>query len=180
MSSPSLPQLELILGCMYSGKSSTLLKKLGEWKSMGKQCAVINHTNDTRCGEEVRTHSGSTYQAYKYHSLATFKSWQDYDVILVDEGQFFPDIVGCVQTYLTAGKTVIVAGLSGDSKQKPFENICGLLSLADRVVYTRALCSICRDGTPASFSRRLVKSKARLLPGGADVYMAVCRKHLDD
>ena len=176
----SLPQLELVLGCMYSGKSSVLLKKLGEWQSMEKRCVVVNHTNDTRCGEEIRTHSGSTYQAYKYKSLENFESWQEYDVILVDEGQFFLDVVECVRKYLEAGKTVIVAGLSGDSNQKPFENMCGLLSLADHVVYTRALCSMCRDGTPASFSRRLVKSKVRLLPGGSDIYMAVCRKHLEE
>jgi thymidine kinase len=36
-----------------------------------------------------------------------------YDVIGIDEGQFFPDIVSGCEALAKAGKTVIVAGLDG-------------------------------------------------------------------
>ena len=169
--------LELIIGCMFSGKSSTLLRKIRRLKSIKKKCAVINHDYDTRCEEQIKTHANDYIEAIKLGTLGSFTSWEEYDVIAIDESQFFPDIVKNIKKFLKQGKQVIVAGLSGDFNGKPFDNISQLISLADNIHFTKALCIHCRDGTPAIFSKRKTKNNERIISGAAELYEPVCRVH---
>ena len=169
--------LELIIGCMFSGKSSALLRKIRRLKSIKKKCAVVNHDFDTRCNEEIKTHANDYIEAIKLSTLDSFATWQEYDVIAIDESQFFPDIVKNVKKFLKEGKQVIAAGLSGDFNGKPFENISQLISIADNLHFTKALCIHCKDGTPAIFSKRKTKNNQRILSGAGDVYEPVCRVH---
>ena len=97
-----------------------------------------------------------------------------YDVIGVDEGQFFQDLA-VVLRWVEMGKRVCVAGLSGDYQKKNFETISYLIPHADDIQFKKALCMHC--GCSASFSRRVGSSSERLLVGGKDKYEAVCRKH---
>lgn len=169
--------LDLIIGCMFSGKSSALVRKIRRLKSIKKKCAVINHQYDTRCAEQIKTHTNDYLDAIKMSTLEDFSNWEEYDVIAIDESQFFPDIVPNVKRYLEKGKHVIAAGLSGDFNGKPFENISHLISIADNIHFTKALCIHCRDGTPAIFSKRKSKSNERILSGAAELYEPVCRVH---
>ena len=51
--------LELIIGSMYSGKSTELMRRVKRVQSIGMNCLVINHTNDTRVdGDFIQTHDG--------------------------------------------------------------------------------------------------------------------------
>ena len=162
---------------MFSGKSSTLLRKIRRLKSIKKTCAVINHDYDTRCEEQIKTHANDYIEAIKLSTLGSFTSWEEYDVIAIDESQFFPDIVKNIKKFLKQGKQVIVAGLSGDFNGKPFDNISQLISLADNIHFTKALCIHCRDGTPAIFSKRKTKNNERIISGAAELYEPVCRVH---
>ncbi len=172
--------LEVIIGCMFSGKSSTLIRKVARLRAIDKKCVFVNHTFDSRCGEEVKTHEGIRYNAVKCDKMAEFTNWEEYDVIGIDEGQFFQDIVHYVEKYLLHGVVVIVAGLSGDFNLKPFINVCELMSLANDVTYTKALCVHCKDGTPATFSKRLINDNKRILTGADDTYEPVCRVHFSE
>ena len=170
--------LVLILGCMFSGKSKALLSKVNEWKAIGKSCIVINHAYDTRCGdEEMRTHEGTVCRAKKMDTLEKFEDWKNYDIIGIDEAQFFPDIVPMVKKFMEFGIQVVCAGLSGDYQRKPFETICGLISLASDIIHKKALCVHCANGNPAIFSKRLVSVEHRVLTGGVDTYEPVCLVH---
>lgn len=169
--------LVLILGCMFSGKSKALMSKINEWKAIGKKCIIINHTFDTRCGEEIRTHEGTTCNATKLATLDEFEEWKKYDVIGIDEAQFFPDIVSFVKRFIEHDIQVVCAGLSGDYQRKPFETICGLISLASDIIHKKALCVHCANGNPAIFSKRLVSVEQRVLTGGVDTYEPVCLVH---
>jgi len=96
------------------------------------------------------------------------------DVIGIDEGQFFPDLVEVCEKLAAAGKTVLVASLDGTFQRKPFGRTLELIPMAESVTKLQAVCMICfRD---AAFSRRLGDETAIEVIGGADKYVAVCRE----
>jgi len=167
--------LELIIGSMYSGKSTELMRRVKRVKSIGMHCLVINHSNDTRVdGEFVQTHDGSTLAAVKTDDLLLVNI-KPYDTIAIDEAQFFNNLRTAVMLMVeTHKKHVIVAGLSGDYLRQPFGEILQLMPLADDVEYKRALCKLCaHPGRLASFTKRISDEKETVSVGST--YMAVCR-----
>ena len=74
-------------------------------------------------------------------------------------------------------KVFIVAGLDGDYKREPFQNILNILPLCDKVDKLNAMCSVKKDGTPAIFSKRISNTNTDLISvGGKDKYIPVCRE----
>lgn len=97
----------------------------------------------------------------------------EFDVIGIDEGQFFPDIVPFCEDMANGGKVVIVAALDGTFQRKGFGSILELVPLAESVTKLTAVCMMCyADG---SFSKRIGSETAVEVIGGADKYVAVCR-----
>ena len=93
-------------------------------------------------------------------------------------GQFFTDLYDfCVAAVEKDAKSVIISGLDGDFKRKSFGQILDLIPLADRVDKLTALCTKCRDGTAAIFSKRFAKCTDQIAVGGLDSYIPVCRRH---
>ena len=167
--------LELIIGSMYSGKSTELMRQVARLKSIGMRCLVINHTNDTRVdGDYVQSHDGEKVVAAKTDDLLLINV-RPYDAIAIDEAQFFPNLKSAVMLMVeTHNKHVIVAGLSGDYERKAFGEILDLVPLADNVHFKRALCAkCCHPGRPASFTKRL--SGETDLVSVVGTYSAVCR-----
>jgi thymidine kinase len=169
-----------------------------------KQCrfcnisvAVINHSIDNRYDEELL----STHDQIKIPCIKTEKlfdlwakegiSLEDNieliprvkdkfkvatsDVILINEGQFFPDLFDFVNILLKEGKKVYVCGLDGDFERKKFGTILDLIPLCDKVHKLSSLCSQCKDGTPGIFSMRLTNEKEQTVVGSEN-YIPVCRK----
>ncbi len=168
--------LSVIIGCMFSGKSTELIRLVNRYKSIGKNILTINHALDQRYSKNmIVSHSGSKMDAMQTSVLPT--EVQEYDIIAIDEAQFFSDLVPKVLEYVeTYNKKVIVAGLSGDYRRKPIGNILELIPLCDKLWMSVAYCSICKDGTKASFTKRLSNSTEQIEVGEADGYIAVCRK----
>jgi len=167
--------LELIIGSMYSGKSTELMRRVNRVNSIGMRCLVINHSDDTRVdGNFVQTHDGSTLAAVKTNDLLLV-NMKPYDTIAIDEAQFFQNLRVAVMLMVeTHKKHVIVAGLSGDYLRQPFGEILELVPLADDVEYKRALCKRCaHPGRPASFTKRVSEETETV--SVASTYMAVCR-----
>ena len=85
---------------------------------------MINHTTDTRTDDAVQTHYGEKVSALKYVHLMNFIEVGHaltYDVICIDEAQFFGDLFSSVITLVDIyGLHVIVAGLSGDFQRNHF------------------------------------------------------------
>jgi thymidine kinase len=75
------------------------------------------------------------------------------------------------------GKRVIVAGLDQDYLGKPFEPMPQLLSIAEFITKTHAICMVC--GNPANHTQRLVQSGDRVLVGASGLYEARCRRCFD-
>ena len=147
--------LELILGPMFSGKTTALLtRRVG-------RTLIINHSFDTR-GEGVKTHDGVEAAAMKCSALPSVSG---YDTVLIDEAQFFESLEGVEDL----APTVVVAGLSGDFRRKPFGKILELIPKADKVTFLTALCDC---GEPAPFTKRI--SGEECLVSVESVYKPKC------
>lgn len=164
--------LELILGSMYSGKSTELMRRVNRLTSIGMRCLVVNHTNDKRPG--VQNHDGQRLAAVKTSELLLVGTGQC-DVVAIDEGQFFDNLRVAVLLMVGHGKHVIVAGLNGDFQQQKFGEILDLVPHADDVTFKRALCARCRHPSRlASFTKRL--DDARDVVSVDSTHIAVCRQ----
>lgn len=171
--------LVMILGAMYSGKTTEMMRRVARYRAIDWQVTVINSTKDTRCGgAEVRSHSGQTGQAVKsYHLQDVTQPIPPGSVVAIDEAQFFADLVVVVKEWVNRGVHVLLSGLNGDYRGEPFGSILQLISFADEVVWKRAYCAVCKDGTLASFSKRIAGGQSVEQVGAKDMYMSVCRKH---
>jgi thymidine kinase len=174
--------LTIIMGNMFSGKSSELIRRLKRYKVIDKKIVVINSSKDTRSAEEVlKTHDGVVFPCIKVQHIShcvVHQSFCDAEIVAIDEAQFFGNLHDFVQMCLFLKKSVILAGLDGDYKQRKFGQLIDCIPMADEVIKLSALCMDCNDGTPGPFTKRIVENQDLELVGGNDMYKAVCRKHL--
>ena len=102
----------------------------------------------------------------------------DYDVYLINEGQFFQDIYEFT-TFLVEkhNKVVYVSGLDGNYKREPFGDgsILRLIPICDTIIRKTSICKRCNDGTKALFTYRITDDKQETLIGSSE-YIPVCRK----
>tara|TARA_B100002051_G_C16710197_1_gene626171 strand:- start:1013 stop:1549 length:537 start_codon:yes stop_codon:yes gene_type:complete len=171
--------LELIIGPMFSGKTSELIKRVRQLRAIGRSVLVINHRYDSRYGEEgAITHYGDNIKAVRLMRLSNMlKNHYDYDHIAIDEAQFFPDLFATVTSLVDEkGKHLIVAGLSGDFQRENFGDINLLFPHANEIDFYKAYCSDCKNGILASFTKKIVCNDEKIDVGGVEKYVAVCRK----
>jgi len=185
--------LEIIIGPMFSGKTSKLLDIYKQCKFCNISVAVINYEEDTRYHETMlSTHDQIMIPCiqtdyldklwYKpkerqenYDKLKEqYEIIKNADVILINEGQFFWDLQIIVKDMLNSKKKVYVSGLDGDYMREKFGSILELIPLCDKVTKLTSLCGICKNGTPGIFSLRLTKESEQKVIG-ANNYTPVCR-----
>jgi len=163
---------------MFSGKSTELIRMVSRHRIIGKNVMVVNHRIDNRYSDkdDVVSHSGHGMAGIKVSKLSELDLSQKPEVIAIDEAQFFEDLTDHVMHFVEdLGISVIVAGLSGDYKRNAFGNILELVPKCDHMVFTKAYCSLCKDGTEAVFTKRIVDEQRQTLVGSTQ-YKAVCRK----
>lgn len=171
-------RVEVILGCMFSGKSTELIRRTTRYKAIGKNVLLINHSKDTRTDNNVETHSNLKEKAIKVAELLPLIDTSEFlnsDVIGIDEAQFFEDLYQFVLKAEKFNKTIIVAGLDGDFLRKPIGQILDLIPLCDEVVKLTAMDMKDKDGTPAIFSKRTIQDNSQVVVGAEECYMAVSR-----
>jgi thymidine kinase len=199
-SSSQSAYLEIILGGMYAGKTSRLVEIYKQCKFCNISVAVINHSIDNRYDDQML----STHDKVKIPCIKTNKLFDilmepmfleerhsnnfrmndktaiaNSEVILINEGQFFLDLEEFVRILLKNGKKIYICGLDGDFERKKFGQILDLIPLSDKVTKLTSLCSICKNGTPGIFSKRITTETEQTVVG-SDNYIPVCRKCYDN
>jgi thymidine kinase len=136
---------------------------------------IVKYAKDQRYDDAgIATHCGQTLPAVAADRLSELHHTAgQFDVIGIDEGQFFPDVASWCEEMANRGKIVVVAGLDGTFQRRPFQQILDLVPLAEDVTKLRAVCMACFQD--ASFSKRTTAEAGVEVIGGADKYMAVCR-----
>ncbi len=170
--------IEVIVGSMFSGKSEELIRRLNRARIARQKVQVFKPVIDARYSvEQIASHSGHKHDSIPVSNTAEMLAAivDDVQVVGIDEGQFFDmAILDAVNELASSGKRVIVAGLDQDYTGKPFEPMPQLLSIAEFITKTHAICVKC--GGTANYSQRTVESDARVEVGAADKYEARCRK----
>ena len=145
--SRSRGRIELIMGCMFAGKTTELLRRCSKHVITGKRVLRVKFSADKRYGGsfKISTHSGITQDATPINVLADLGDcWREYDVIGVDEGQFFTDIVEFSEKAANSGKVVIISSLQGTFLRGAFPNILNLLPKCEKIKKLTAICKLCK------------------------------------
>jgi thymidine kinase len=177
--------LNLIIGPMFSGKSTRLIQYIRSYKILGFPIIVVKPSLDKRYTElnEICTHNydKESCMCYDKDCLNDIFKNNDYkksNIIIIEEGQFFSNLFNIVKKMTDIDKKVVyVTGLNGDSNRELFGEIYKLMPLADNIELLHALCMDCKDGTNAIYSKRIVSDNNQILIDGKKSYKAVCRKH---
>jgi thymidine kinase len=172
----------MFIGPMFSGKSTELMRQISRYKAIGKNVLVINHTNDTRTCQSIKTHNNIKHHAVKVSNLLLLikkNMLKDVDIIAIDEAQFFPDLKEFILKIEMTNLILYLAGLDGDSNRNPFGQILDCIPLCDSVVKLRALDMINCDGhTKAPFTVRIKDTtECQIQIGAKDCYKAVSREN---
>jgi len=169
--------IEIIMGSMFSGKSTELLRRCKTYTAIQKNVIVINHTCDVRCKNEIKTHDNVSIYSNKTTSLLDLNIERKVDVIAIDEAQFFTDLYEFVLYHEHKNIVILIAGLDGDFNRGTFGEILKCIPLCNSVTKLSAMCSICKNGTLGSFSKRINNNNDKILIGAENEYISVCRKH---
>lgn len=180
--------LHLILGPMFAGKSTELIRQFNLHKFMGRQILVVNHSwNQRYNSSSVTTHDSSCIEhdhvitTECLRDIYSYPNIEHFDVILIEELQFFKDAFDVITNLVeTHQKTIIASGLNGSAERVPMGDVSVLIPFADTTIVLHALCKKCRDGTPGIFSSRKKERSDESTDvdvGADDKYEALCRKH---
>lgn len=169
--------IEVITGCMFSGKTEELIRRLKRARFANQTFEVFNSMIDTRSRtNRIQSHDDTSITSHTAaNAIEILKKTSYPEVIGIDEGQFFdkelPDV--CM-TLAGKGIRVIIAGLDMDYQGRPFGPVPYLMAIAESVTKLHAICLQC--GNPALFSHRKKNVKNQVVVGASELYEPLCRK----
>lgn len=157
------PQLEVITGCMFSGKSEELIRRLERAKIAGLSLCIVKPKKDTRTALTIASRCGQELFAYEIAKARDILELidEETDVIGIDEGHFFDEeLIQVCEFLLEKGKRVIISGLDLDYQGQPFEVMMELMARAYPVTKLTAICMACKSSV-ALRSKRLIDGEGR-------------------
>lgn len=170
--------IELITGPMLSGKTTEMIRRLERYAIAGRKVAIFRPSIDSR---ENLTHSSYDHNIpiriaeyiWQFIDLA-----KEFDVIGVDEVQFFDEEYVDVFDELAKDKLIICSGLNATAERGKWSTVEQLVSKVDDIVFVHAVCNDCGSQT-ASRTYYTGGKKQQVLIGGAESYIALCRSCYD-
>jgi len=186
--------IELIIGPMFCGKTSELIRRVRREKIAGRNCQLFKPALDNRYGEEIISHDKDKLKCFSIDSLKELKQRlkKETEVVGIDEIQFFDENIINFLIDNQINYYFIISGLPLDFRGEPFkfkksERHIGELMPYSRTTYLNAICTystgenIC--GKNAYFTQRLIDGKPAhydsplVLVGGKESYEARCMEH---
>ena len=201
--------LKVYCGCMFSGKSTMAIFEAKRYLSIGMNVLSINHSFDDRYSEtkSISTHYKEELPGISLNDLSSLKNDKDLlvnykssNVIVIDEGQFFNNLVDNVLSFLKDKKHVIVSGLDLDAEKKVFGQMVELGLYADEFTKLSSYCTLCKAHGKTNISAhftKFIKQKTeitdneteitdnekgdnKIVIGGIESYIPVCSEHFHD
>ena len=189
----NIGKLDIIMGTMFSGKTSYLLNKISLMVELNLKVLYINIDFDDRSELEYSTHNpffnnldfkkrdkiNENLTMIKSRDLSNITT-DAYDIIMIDEAHFFDDIVKFTKKLLENKKHIVIATLIADFKGNKFGKVLDLIPICDEVIKLESYCIECskqKKINKAIFSKRITKNKESIDIGGSEKYIAVCREH---
>lgn len=176
--------VEVITGCMFSGKTEELLRRVRRAEIAGQSVAVFTPAVDDRYGETtIGTHTGATWTATvvdEEHPQRIPAALNGEDVVALDEANFFStELVSVCKQLAADGRRVVVSGTDQTFRAEPFEPLTQLMALAEYVDKLQAICTQC--GEPATRNQRLIDGEPAhyddptIMVAAEESYEARCR-----
>jgi thymidine kinase len=174
--------LEIIIGSMFSGKSTELIRKYNNYNIKYNNIIVITSILDNRYTIDncISTHRQEKIKAVKLKNLYDINKdlYNKSSYIFIDESQFFNDLESFVKKSLNDNKNIILAGLNGDINLKPFTNITNLIPYAHKIIHLTSICHLCKTYEKGFIHYKInKKNNDRICIGGLDNYNVLCLKH---
>ena len=168
--------IEVICGSMFSGKTEELIRRLKRAKIANQKIQIFKPSLDSRNNEYIESHDKNRIKSLTVKtSYDLYDIGKDFDVIGIDEVQFFDDeIVSVCNSLANNGVRVIAAGLDMDYLGNPFGPMPNLMAIAEYVTKVHAICS--KTGNIANYSYRKNKEDSIILIGEKDEYEALSRE----
>ena len=169
--------IEIICGPMFSGKTEELIKRITRIKIAKQSFIIIKPKTDFRYSDTfIVSHNNRKIECMIVNKVAEIlKAGKNYDVIGIDEVQFFTDeIIDICRKLANSGKRIILSGLDKDYAAMPFGPIPQLMADAEYITKLSSICISCGD--LASFSKRITSEKKQVVIGESDKYEARCRR----
>lgn len=178
--------LEIVTGPMFSGKTTYAISYVQRQQSIGKRIAIIKPNIDSRYSSQsvIMSHNKQSHPCLIWDvSIAMYIAQEmlSVDCIVIEEAQFFKGLSVVVKSLLFVHKKhILVVGLNGDASQNIFGELLACIPFATKITTLSAFCSLCKDGTPAHYSKKTGADMVddQIDVGGTDKYIAVCLKHL--
>ena len=166
--------ITVICGCMFSGKTTSLLQRLDGFSAHAT--VTFKHWIDRRYSRDsVIAHSGLARRAVTIRSAGDILHHirDDTQVIGLDEAHFFDRcLINVTRDLVARGLKVIFTSLDRDSWGRPFTVTEDLCALADQAVIKHALCACC--GGIADRTQRLTPIIDGDMVGGCESYEPRC------
>ena len=169
--------IEVICGCMFSGKTEELIRRLRRASFAGLKVEIFKPSLDKRYSEtRVVSHDDKSIISTPVDNASAILLYVgDVDVVGIDEAQFFDaSIVEVCNKLADDGIRIVVAGLDMDFMGKPFGPMPALLAIAEYVTKVHAICMRC--GNLAQYSFRKSEEEQVVLLGEKNLYEPLCRK----
>jgi thymidine kinase len=190
-------RLDIVIGTMFSGKTSYILGEITKMAELNYKTLYINIEFDNRSEQIFSTHNPffenhtdfiKKENIQKNVKMIKSKTLMDleidsYDVIIVDEAHFFDELIEFANKCLDKKKNIVVAGLQADFRGIKFGKILDLIPICTDIKRLHAYCSECAKSKKcriAIYSKRVIKSKKITEIGGSDKYIPVCREHFQE
>ncbi|HSB92569.1 MAG TPA: thymidine kinase [Flavitalea sp.] len=169
--------IEVICGCMFSGKTEELIRRIRRVQFANQRFEIFKPAIDTRYHTiDIVSHDEKAISSTPVDNARQILLKADNcDVVAIDEGQFFDDELPVVCDELALrGMRVIIAGLDMDYLANPFGPMPKLMAKAEFVTKLHAICPVC--GHIANYSFRKTLHADQLVLGEKEVYEPRCRK----
>jgi thymidine kinase len=177
-----------IIGPMFSGKTSELIRLVDRQRISGKRCLIIKNCIDNRFDSMLNYDDKkfvATHSEYHYNKcdICYYKNFTDkmadsllesYDVIGIEEGFLFTGLISFCNKLADNGVIVIISTLDTNFRQEIFNQIADILARSEYIIKLTAVCMRCgsNDGI---YTIRTIESTDEILIGGSDVYQSICR-----
>jgi len=184
-------RLDIIIGTMFSGKTTYLLSEISKLTQLNYKILYLNIDFDDRSDNFFSTHNPLFDKHFNFNNNVTMIKSKNllninilpYDIIMIDEAHFFNDLIEFTNSCLDHKKYVIVAGLQADFAGRKFGKILDLIPICTDIKRLHAYCAECAKKKYcriAIYSKKILKSDELTDIGGADKYVPVCHEHYCD
>jgi thymidine kinase len=167
-------KLRIITGPMFAGKTSLLIQKINEAKSLGIPFLILKPSIDNRYKKDsIVSHTGATEKSVLAEIDQEF-SFEGYKEVFIDEIQFFtPKFIDSITNYLQKGVNFTLCGLEKDYLGNEFGSLPRLKEMSSEYILLEGDCELCNK--PSTNTFRKTKNNNIIIVGSSDEYSSLCK-----